>query len=73
MKKITAWSAWDKKEKKYKHNHIEDGWVGITYTPLFGSSDKPAPKFDTQKGWENQKWKKQYCYVDDNNVVIAAK
>jgi hypothetical protein len=82
MKKVTAWIALNFKESKehpshfvpiWEHNHIEDGWIGLTYTPLFGSSAVPQPKFPNQKKvWEGKKWKKQYCYIDDNQVVTEA-
>lgn len=72
MKKVTAWSAWNKKDKEFQHNHLEDGWIGLTYTPLFGSIDIPEPKFPEQVSWFGKKWKKQYCYIDDNQVVTEA-
>jgi hypothetical protein len=72
MKKITAWKSHTVKESKdhpsyfihvWEHNHIEDGWVmGL----------KPEPKFPCQKSWGGKKWKKQYCYIDENQVVTPA-
>ena len=70
MDKVTAWSARIMRESKthpsyfvpkWEHNHIEPGWVqGL----------KPNPKFPSQKSWNGQKWKKHYCYITPNQVVI---
>lgn len=71
MQKVTAWSRKVARESKthhpsyfiyrFEHNHIEDGWVqGL----------KPRPKFDSQKSWLNSYWKKHYCYITPNQVVI---
>lgn len=70
MKKVTAWIALNFKKSKehhvpvWEHNHIEDGW---------SSTDSPEPKFSSQKKvWAGKKWKKQYCYIDENQVVTEA-
>ncbi len=72
MKKVTAWSAFDKKDKVFKHSHLDErGWIGLTFTPLFGSADIPEPKFPSQKGWLGLKWQKTYCYLNENQTVIS--
>ena len=59
---ITSWSAWNKKEKQYEHNHIENWWVR-------GSYPKPLkPEFKAQKAWKNKKWKKEFCFLIQGKV-----
>ncbi len=51
-KKVTIWESWNHKEKKWQHNHIEDGWV---------DGDIPGPK----KAWKGQKWLKRLGWIVD--------
>jgi hypothetical protein len=64
LRKVTAWSTWNKKKDRWEHNHLdESGWVlGM----------KPKPKFPSQKkAWAGKKWKKEFGFIDENQVVTT--
>lgn len=60
MKKVTAWSSYNKDTQEYRHNHIQNGWV---------EEDAPIPKTQIQNAWKNKTWKKEFCYLVDHKVV----
>ena len=60
LRMVTAWSVMND-ECQYEYNHIDiSGWV---------IGDKPIPMFETQNGWTNRKWLKEFYFMDENGVV----
>lgn len=60
LRMVTAWSVMND-ECQYEYNHIDiSGWV---------IGDKPIPMFETQNGWTNRKWSKEFYFMDENGVV----
>lgn len=62
MKIVTAWSVWNAKHNTWEHNHIEDGYANGDIP----GSDNPAQV----KAWKQQKWKKTFGYLNDENVMV---
>jgi hypothetical protein len=61
---ITAWKVKEKQKDgsySFTFNHIEDG---------HSSGEKPMPKFDSQRGWLNQTWTKQHCWLNGQRVIV---
>ena len=56
---ITIWEIFDKETEDFVHNHIEDGWA---------ETDKPVPKFNSQKGWTKMEWRKEHAHLVDGKV-----
>jgi hypothetical protein len=49
---ITIWERWNKKEKRFEHNHIENGTV---------RDDAPMPNSEMQKAsWTGVRWQRKY-------------
>ena len=64
MKKITVWSCYNTKTKKWGHNHIEDGHV-------VGDISKPEGSTPTQKkNWSKSEWKYTNSYLNENNEIV---
>lgn len=63
MIKVTIWKVFNKTENRFEHNHIENDWVeGIFPKPLH-------PSFKLQEAWKNKKWKKEFCYLVNNEII----
>lgn len=64
-KKVTAWYKIVNKDGELSFNHLEDGWV---------EENKPKPikeEYTNQLAWQNEKWTKKYCYLE-NGVAVDA-
>lgn len=59
MTNVTLWYVVTKDGLKY--NHLEDG---------HSENDKPTPKFDAQKSWAGQEWKKKFGNLTNENIVV---
>lgn len=61
FEEVTIWKRWNVKKKRFKHNHIEEGWSGL---------EAPLPQNQTQaKGWKGAKWKKHYGFLQEGKVT----
>lgn len=54
---ITIWRRFN--GKSYEHNHIENG---------HSLTDKPIPKFESQKSWLSYQWQKQFAHLVNGKV-----
>lgn len=57
MKPVTLWY---REVKKWEFNHLEDG---------HSHRDCPHAKFDSQKQWAKETWKREFGYLDENGKV----
>lgn len=63
MIKVTIWKGFNKTENRFEHNHIENNWVEGTFP-------KPLhPSFKLQFSWKDKIWKKEFGYMNNNEVI----
>jgi len=56
FRKITIWSRFNKDQKRYEHNHIENGF-----------QTRGIPQ--GHPSWKSGTWKKKYGWLDDEDRV----
>lgn len=66
-KSVTLWRNWNKEDKNFDINHIEDGHV---------SNNKPIAvsvykSYEQQKSWDKKEWNKTHRYQYKNYVVTG--
>ncbi|MEO9879691.1 MAG: hypothetical protein ABJF26_10160 [Lentilitoribacter sp.] len=64
MIKVTNWYSWCSESESWQFNHQENGW---------SKNETPAPRFPTQKSWENSKWLKVHDYREPVQRTLTAK
>lgn len=59
-KPVTCWYLRNK-QGDFEYNHLE--WGHCT-------TDTPTSHDKIHNGWKNMVWKKELCYLDENNKVV---
>ncbi len=71
LKKITVWELYNKKDRIWEHNHIEDGWSRGNRTPkksFLATSWHGAWFPEQEKNWKNKSWRKTFKFLIDGKV-----
>lgn len=67
-KKITVWERWSHDHEDYRHNHIEDGWIGDSTGSTHDDGSAPIGTEQQTANWAKGRWWNTHSYLI-NGVV----
>lgn len=62
MEPVTKWKRWNDLERRWEHNHIEDGHIPY-------GQESPQPRFPAQRSWKGARWLKLCCYLNERGQI----